>query len=298
MAVLSLIGCRSSSTPVSTAEAVALEYSAQDVSAEIINGSTQDHNSDSGTAGPGNDISEEAVDSSESENTTVNLPDDFWVDMSCTYTDSDGYVVEKKVKLSKMISMDSPQIAKGTWSELGGVEADIPDLSDCKETSRYWNDFNWETGYYIMGTVEYTNKTNGFSFTNDKPHNMALRSLNDYFGDSLGILTNEAGGMPVADSFPSSFTRAFLPNGIKNYGPGSDFYENASGCLLFTPIKMSSDSWGPVRFIICIPDTHTPKNPEGFPELNELFYQIIDNEQSTMVHTGEEFQRVHIEKYN
>ena len=50
MAVLSLIGCGGSETTVTTAEAVASEYCAQDVSAETLNGSTQDHNADSVTA--------------------------------------------------------------------------------------------------------------------------------------------------------------------------------------------------------------------------------------------------------
>ncbi|WP_022755436.1 hypothetical protein [Butyrivibrio fibrisolvens] len=271
-----------------------------------------------GHATPATAYEENVVDSSEQEvvedvytveqNTLENEPieatsepsytisEDFWHVFTWTYKNEDGYILETKTTVSNLISLEAPNTATAAWTSLGGTADEIPDLYMCREIDNYW-DNTYETGYYIIGQTEVNNLTEGFSFTSDKAFTYSDLPWDDGF--TPGSLMGEEG---IVDPLGLGFMRVIGNSGIKDFvSPNNSYLEQPGWTINFITPNMTSDKWGPYRFIIALPNKKTPNSPEGYEGLNNLYwksYSAFYETEESFRNSGYDgdYKKVHLER--
>ncbi len=206
--------------------------------------------------------------------TDIVLPFDFWNEFSWGSKTTDGYNLEFNVKVSDLISFEAPKTANAVWTQLGGNSEDIPDLQSLRNVHPYWENGNYETGYYIMGTYAIKNKTDGFHFSYQKTYECHDYLLgNSYTSFTPGYLT--VAGDSVERPLHAAVMYIFTNSGKKVLGGSVDSIFRSDSVdygLDFIVPTMESDDWGPVKFMIVIPDAKTPNQPNGFDSLNYLYW--------------------------
>ncbi len=150
-------------------------------------------------------------------------------------SDGAGYTAEITIKVSQLIKGTDKEKLNHEWRYFG-KEGEFEDL-----------DLDPNTTVYLMGTVTYTNKTEG-GF-----------SLTGMFDGALGLdlyLFPDANDGIIMYSSPS--------RGV-----------STSGSLDIKP-KIEKDFWGPVTFVLAKEGFFTPADPEGASHLQGAALKFIN----------------------
>ena len=196
---------------------------------------------------------------------------------SVDYEDMDGYKFHNILKISPIFRGDSFRDLVALWELLGGHEEEIPvddswyswssDLEyDC-------NQFKYTGAQYVIGTVEVKNITENFSITEENSRSITF-NIN---------LCNEDGTRYNEYSKDSKVNNSLYYNGAsfvfysESVGKYKSFYLGGYGFIL-GKANVTSDHWGPVKFLIAIPDKMSPNTPDGYDYSNAYFHFGDSNE--------------------
>ena len=167
---------------------------------------------------------------------------------------SEGYRFKLTVKLSPWILSTNSQLLNDTWSSVGQGNS-LPGFSDWGLekignayqrqgmssygglTKQFWAQMS--DMYYCLGSYRIENITENWDFSSSNPC-----SINDSFSFMVGANGNSHDSNTIG--------RVFYSSGAK------DYYMSA-----VINMSMTSNSWGPVPFIIMLPENFTPNNPDG-----------------------------------
>ncbi len=203
------------------------------------------------------------------------LPENIFNEFKWGFTDDKGYTFEMDLVLSQLIAAEAPLTLEQAWNALGGSMDEIPDIEDCKKASVWWRSKNYETGYYIVGTITVNNLTDNFSFSPDKTYKLweyTSGKLN--YGFSTGFLINEK-----ADRFyllNQGLLKCFTnpPQTILQYA--NDNVLESDGRINVPYPIMDSDQWGPIRFIMAMPNSISPNEPNGKVEFDNCYFTTFN----------------------
>lgn len=175
------------------------------------------------------------------------------------YEDQDGYKIRETIQLSPIFREDDMETVYALWEALGNDIAFFPskekiyDSSYLIRSSR--NQDSCDKLEYIIGTFAIENLTDGFSITPDNPR--------EYFGKLHGeyILSSDE------RSDDNDGNAANLLNvrsvSMAMYDNDPTYYGEGNFAIMSNP-KMISDAWGPVCFVIAVPNGATPNRPDGY----------------------------------
>lgn len=175
------------------------------------------------------------------------------------YEDQDGYKIRETVQLSPIFREDDMETAYALWEALGNDVASFPseekiyDNSYLIRSSR--DQDSCDKLEYIIGTFAIENLTDGFPITPDKPR--------EYFGRLQGeyILSSDE----RSDDHDGNAANLLNVRSVSMvmYDNGPTYYGEGRFAILGNP-KMTSDAWGPVCFVIAVPNGATPNRPDGY----------------------------------
>lgn len=172
------------------------------------------------------------------------------------YEDQDGYQIRETCQLSPIFREDDSEDMYALWEALGNDAADFPSeesLYDASHSMEYARDVDSCSNMeYIIGTYKIENLTDGFSITpgNLRTYVRALHAEQVTAGDS----EHDAN---AANSFNLRSVSAVInTDGIVCYGE--------QDAVVIGNLKMTSDTWGPVCFVIALPNGATPNRPNGY----------------------------------
>ncbi len=175
------------------------------------------------------------------------------------YEDQDGYKMRETIQLSPIFREDDMETAYALWGALGNDVASFPseekiyDSSYLIRSSR--DQDSCDKLEYIIGTFAIENLTDGFSITPDNPR--------EYFGRLQGeyILSSDERS-DDDDGNAANFINVRSVSMVM-YNNGPTYYGEGRFAILSNP-KMTSDAWGPVCFVIAVPNGATPNRPNGY----------------------------------
>lgn len=206
---------------------------------------------------------------SEKPETNVN-PADYMATYVWEYENGDGYQLRETICLSPIFNDSEEDMTDmyAMWAALGGTVDEIPSKDVLYEISRPLSNFHsinhFNNMKYIIGMRTVDNLTDGFSITAANPYIVS----NVITVDSTIDNPNEDGN---AETCVTHSATTLL------------FYDDDRKCEVSTPVgvplggaKMTSDTWGPVRFLVVLPDDVTPNRPNGF-SYDSLHYMIGTN---------------------
>lgn len=179
-----------------------------------------------------------------------------WITITDYYTDSNGYRIRVDLKLSPWILLSNQEVLKEAWKAVG-KQNELPDLKawNYKKLSggsysiggydSQGNSFSSVDGitdlYYSVGSVKYTNVTEGWDVNPENPPKISL------------FLSSE-----IDRSLPYKFNNNTFVSMIF-YSSGGKKFSNA----LYMAPQMQSNTWGPATIIIAHPENVVPAYPEG-----------------------------------
>lgn len=147
--------------------------------------------------------------------------------------DSDGYKVHGEIETTGLIRASDWGTVESTFNSFNCPEP-LPGFESLSP-----NGANQDSSAILLGKIRYTNVTDGWDFTEDSPHDCRL-----YF-DAPDLYTGTSSSLCV-----------IYGSGMKKYDFGG-----VSG-YLNTSAMMKSNDWM-VPFVIVIPETFTPNEPDG-----------------------------------
>lgn len=185
-----------------------------------------------------------------------------WVYKSCEREDGNGYKYEISFKVSPWIMESNTEIANSYWNEIskGKVLPAYDDWGFRSFGGSYIREGLINGGfdskiitsmtdmYYCMGTITVKNVTDGWNITSDNPRSPFS------LGIGLGLFRYDDIGRESYDTAWRAFSagRVFYTDEEKYYADSA----------LARP-KMTSNTWGPVPFILMAPENIVPAYPEG-----------------------------------
>ena len=175
-----------------------------------------------------------------------------WSELIAESEDQDGHRFELRYKLSPWMLVSSNAVRiKQAWDEVGG-DNKLPDVGDwpLKEKDSYSEckisktkfSHSMNDMYYCVGTVTVTNLTENMPISKSDKASAPL-----YFVLNISPETANPKGSKANCIF-----RFYRPKGVVE-----------DSFSLETEIKMSKDSYGPLPFIIMVPESVTKEHPEG-----------------------------------
>lgn len=178
-----------------------------------------------------------------------------WKEIKTSQTDSDGYSYEITFKLSPWILISNTEIINRAWKEVGGNNS-LPGFNDWglkdignryfkSQIGRYqphWFSYAMNDMYYCIGTVSIKNTTANWNITSENN-----RSVTE-------ILRWEHVDMPeqIDSCGAGSLCKVF-------YSSSTDLSTN----VIAADASMNSNSWGPVSFVMMVPENFSPNYPNG-----------------------------------
>jgi len=172
------------------------------------------------------------------------------------YEDQDGYQIRETCQLSPIFREDDSDAMYALWEALGNDVADFPSeesLYGASHSMEYARDVDsCSSMEYIIGTYKIENLTDGFPIApgNLRTYVRALHAEQVTAGDS----EHDAN---AANSFNLRSVSAVInTDGIVCYGE--------QDAVVIGNLKMTSDTWGPVCFVIALPNGATPNRPNGY----------------------------------
>lgn len=178
------------------------------------------------------------------------------------YEDLDGYQIQETIRFSPIFCESDMDILLETWKALGGNAEEIPVGDKC---------YSWDSsaistqkalgftgGQYIVGDRTITNQTDGFPITSANAKNYALMIRMD---------TNDLSADAYLAAEDSTMAFTF-------FGGRSEQYRSRVGSFLVGTALMEEDQWGPMRFIIVLPNKVTPNEPNGL-DYSKIKYSAV-----------------------
>lgn len=169
-----------------------------------------------------------------------------WPGTTYTYetTDANGFTVEVKLRFGSWIRANDKENLNRSWKKAGG-KGDAPDISTFT-INRY--KFRDDTSAMAFATMEVTNKTDGYDFTEEYPYTPFLY-------------------IDMGKKLPYGTTLAIL---------GKIYYSSSVGILAGSASpKMTSNHWGPVMIAFAAGNVFGPKYDEnGDPDLDKLDIRV------------------------
>ena len=183
-----------------------------------------------------------------------------WKTITDTVTDNDGYTYEVTYKISPWILLSNSDIINDAWDEVGR-DNPLPEFDDWglkRSNNSYYvsvpkgglsDNFccSLNDMYYCVGTVSVRNTTSGWSITSE-----TKRSLYSSLCYSIIVSDNTEWNSINSVGEVFSIGRVYYSNG----------YRNQSNCVSINP-EMKSDNWGPIPFVIMVPENFSPNYPDG-----------------------------------
>lgn len=173
-----------------------------------------------------------------------------------TYTvetkDANGYVVEVKMKFGSWIKASDKENLNKAWQKAGG-EGEAPDVSTFKLNNYTFKD---NSAVMTFATLEYTNKTEGYDFSEQYPY-----ACNATYCTRLDIPSNSnLGGWQG---------KIYFSNGPSDM--------NRSG-FSFSTVSMKKNHWGPVTIAFAVENVFTPNfDSNGNPAIDEVTFSFGGN---------------------
>ena len=127
-----------------------------------------------------------------------------------------------------------------------------------------------------MGSFKIVNNTAGFHFSADNPYDTLQYGLfSKVFHNGLtpGYLTYN--GDRAERPLNAAVIYVYSGSDARSFGGYNSSMFNSDNVLdgiEFISPKMSSDTWGPRKFVIFIPEAKTPNQPNGYESLNNLVW--------------------------
>lgn len=173
------------------------------------------------------------------------------------FSDKNGYNYEVTLKVSEWIKVSDKDRMNYAWSSVKGDPAKLP------QNANDWGIVKWQ------GTSTYGRGQNG----NYEPLYTSYDGMTDYYY-AIGTvhIKNITDGWHITDSNQATprlllSTAGYTMEG--DLGKGfiiKTFYSTKTetqNILTYVKPAMKSDSWGPMKFIICHPENVTPAHPDG-----------------------------------
>ena len=167
-----------------------------------------------------------------------------------TYTwetkDANGYVVEVKMKFGSWIRASDTENLNLAWKKAGGT-GDAPDISSF---SLYNYKFRGDNAIMTFATLEYTNKTTGYDFSEQYPYKCSATYC----------------------------TRLQLPSNINYAWQGYIYFSNAVSAMNggnYSTVSMTRNHWGPVTIAFAVSNIFGPNFDEkGDPALDDIYFSF------------------------
>lgn len=157
------------------------------------------------------------------------------------YADSDGYEIRETIQLSPIFTGEDMDIVYVLWEALGNDTSSFPSKQSlCDENSMLMN----HELEYIIGTCMIENLTDGFPITPDQPRSYAISLTAEGNGDTATLFNNRSVSAVI-------------------YSDKMIYYSDILSVMI-GDTKMVSDTWGPCTFVIALPNTHAPNQPDGY----------------------------------
>ena len=168
-----------------------------------------------------------------------------------TYTweskDSNGYVVDVKMKFGSWIRASDTENLNLAWERAGG-EGDAPDISTFSVNNYK---FRGDNAVMTFATLEYTNKTTGYDFSEQYPY-----KCNATLCTRLQL--------------PSSWNYAW--QGYIYFSNGASAMNNGT---MYSTVSMTRNHWGPVTIAFAVSNIFGPNFDEmGDPALDEVYFSF------------------------
>jgi len=162
------------------------------------------------------------------------------------YKDYNGYVVEKKMKFGSWIRASDTENLNLAWQKAGG-EGNAPDISTF---SLYNLEFRGDNAVMTFATLEYTNKTSGYDFSEQNPYTC----------------------------IPTTCTSLYsLSKSLSDRWQGYVYFSNGAWAMnaYCTQVSMKKNHWGPVLIAIAVPYIFGPNFDEmGDPALDDVRFSF------------------------
>lgn len=174
-----------------------------------------------------------------------------WKNVTYFEEDNDGYKYEVSMKLSPWILLSNSETVNAAWDELNSGKS-LPQFNDwgLKELHGYYSRSEREglfsfshkmtDMYYCVGEMTIKNRTEGWNITDDNKRSVNL---------NISWNCNYNGN----DRFGSAYIWKVL------FSNGAEDYYDDKPCTA----SMKKNTWGPVPFVIMIPENFSPKYPNG-----------------------------------
>ncbi len=162
------------------------------------------------------------------------------------FTDSDGYVIEIKMRFGSWIKASDTENLQLAWQKVGG-KGDAPDIS-----SFIQNNYKFRADHAVMtfATLEYTNKTKGYDFSEQYPYECS----------ALACLPE----LPRNGKLERWQGYLYFSNGCKQMNTGNSSYPTA---------LMKKNHWGPITVAFAIANVFGPNYDEmGNPALDDVYF--------------------------
>ena len=186
--------------------------------------------------------------------------------------DSDGYKIREIVQLSPIFKEKDMDTVYALWEALGNDVSSFPGKQSLRNENRMLTNYELE---YVVGTCMIENLTDGFSITPDKPRSYAMSFTAEGNGDTATLFNDRSVSVAIRSD--------------------RMVYDSDTLSVLIGDARMTSDTWGPCTFVIALPNTHTPNQPDGYryDEIQIAFdfntydpYDCPDHESLTLEYFG------------
>jgi len=157
------------------------------------------------------------------------------------FEDYDGYQIRETIQLSPIFTKDDVNVMLELWETLGNDITSFPSKESLQNENRTLTNYELE---YVVGTYMVENLTDGFHITSDNPRTY-IKSLTAEGHENAATLFNDQSVSVVA------------------YSDGVSYYADAFAAVL-SEARMTSDTWGPCSFVVALPNTSTPNQPNGY----------------------------------
>ena len=198
-----------------------------------------------------------------------------------TYTnlqkDGKGYLLEQQMTFSPWISQYDSELLEAAWSEVSRGKP-FPSLGELGFSQNYVvadfgkNYIEYDEVLFSVGFLDVYNRTEGFPITQTDPNSPSVTLSGANRFNTLTLL----------------------------YGSGSRTYYSVSLGVFGTQgggwspimIKMQTDHWGPVPFVLAQAIDKTPNNPRGNPACEDVVLRFGKESFSLPVLTPENLEEL------
>ncbi len=162
------------------------------------------------------------------------------------YTDPEGYSYVVTCQISPWILQSNSGVLNATWNSIA-KDKELPTINTWgfmktgayyTYKENYFETFNAKIDdmYYAVGTLKIENVTEGYHFDSDRVGYPKIQISKD-------LLVNYESKL---------ITRYYAGNEVRTSGFG-----------VIVNAKMTSDTWGPLPFVIAFAEHYTPNEPNG-----------------------------------